>query len=251
MTANTSLPVTSPSQDRNHWLAALLTGVLLVFALLLAAWGLRACAPVEPTATIATRETPAPPAPEAPPDPTPLMKASLERDQADGEALQAELVALQGDIAKKVAACRPPEPPKPIEPPKPAEAPKPPPALPADRWAQKDLGLLDGCWKLGRDTKGSIGANGRSEACDIRAGEICFRGGGRGERKTTAVCPGTGTITCAAPITAKFGNDSTLSTTQPAARCSPTQTVWNGAPNGLTCRRVSDTLALCRDKLNF
>jgi hypothetical protein len=26
---------------------------------------------------------------------------------------------------------------------------------------------------------------------------------------------------------------------------------WNGPPNSLTCRRVSDTLALCRDGLNF
>jgi hypothetical protein len=123
--------------------------------------------------------------------------------------------------------------------------------LPADRWAQKDLSMLEGCWRLGRETRGSLDFSGRSETCDIKAGRICFGTNGGGERRSTAVCPSTGTITCAAPITARFGNDSTLGTTQPAVRCSPAKANWNGPPNGLTCRRVSDTLALCRDKLNF
>jgi hypothetical protein len=58
-------------------------------------------------------------------------------------------------------------------------------------------------------------------------------------------------ITCAAPITARFGNDNTLGTTQPAVQCNPGQANWTGPPNSLTCRRVSDTLAVCRDRLNF
>jgi len=127
----------------------------------------------------------------------------------------------------------------------------PPPPLPADRWAQKDLGMLQGCWRLGRDTEGSIGLAGRSERCAIRAGRICFSANGGGERQATANCPATGTITCTAPITARFGNDSTLRTSQPAVRCNPSQANWTGTPNSLTCRRVSDTLAICRDGLNF
>ena len=85
----------------------------------------------------------------------------------------------------------------------------------------------------------------------MKAGRICFGANGSGERRSTAVCPATGTITCAAPITARFGNDNTLGTTQPAVQCSPGQANWTGPPNSLTCRRVSDTLALCRDRLNF
>jgi hypothetical protein len=150
-----------------------------------------------------------------------------------------------------VAQCKPVEPPKPPPPPPVAKAPPPPPPLPADRWAQKDLGMLQGCWRLGHDTQGNIGVGGRSEACAVKAGRICFGGNGGGERQTTAVCPGTGTITCTAPITARFGNDTSLGTTQPAVRCNPTGTSWNGPPNSLTCRRVSDVLAICRDRLNF
>jgi hypothetical protein len=58
-------------------------------------------------------------------------------------------------------------------------------------------------------------------------------------------------IRCNAPISARFGNDSTLGTTQPPVTCNPTGTSWNGPPNSLSCRRVSDTLAICRDRLNF
>ncbi len=111
--------------------------------------------------------------------------------------------------------------------------------------------MLQGCWRLGRDTRGSIDLSGRSEACDIKAGRICFGTNGGGERQTTALCPSTGIITCAAPITARFGNDNTLGTSQPAVPCSPAKAHWNGPPNSLNCRRVSDTLALCRDRLNF
>src|SRR5262245_36527312 len=197
------------------WLAALLMGLLLILALLIVSWFLRACAPVEPSTSLSMIETPAPPPPEAPPDPTPLLRASLDDAHADGRKLSGELAALEADISRKVALCKPVEPPKPAEPPKPPPTVKalPPPPLPADRWAQKDLGMLQGCWRLGQDTQGSIGVGGRSQMCAVKAGRICFGAGGSGERRSTAVCPGTGTITCEAPITARFGNDSTLGTT--------------------------------------
>lgn len=226
-----------------RWLAALLMGLLFVLALLIASWLLRTCAPVEPSAKVVTLEAEPPPLPPpAPPDPTPALKASLDDAAADGRKLAAEFAALEADIRRRLAQCKPVEPPKP---------PPPPAPLPADRWAQKDLGMLEGCWRLGRDTRGSLDISGRSEMCDVKAGRICFGTNGGGERQSTSVCPSTGAITCAAPVTARFGNDSTLGTTQPAATCSPPKARWNGPPNSLTCRRVSDTLALCRDALNF
>ncbi len=239
-------------EDWPRWLAALLMGLLFILALLIASWLLRTCAPVEPTAKVVMLEAEPLPPPAASPDPTRALNASLEDAAADGRKLASEFAALEATIKRRLAECKPVELPKP--PPKPppvAQAPPPPPPLPADRWAQKDLSMLEGCWRLGRETRGSLDFSGRSETCDIKAGRICFGTNGGGERRSTAVCPSTGTITCAAPITARFGNDSTLGTTQPAVRCNPAKANWNGPPNGLTCRRVSDTLALCRDKLNF
>jgi len=235
---------------RLPWLAAFLIGLLLLLALLIGSWFLRACAPVDPSVDLTALETPAPPAPPPPPDPTPSLKAALDESGAEEKKLKAELAALSADLRKKVALCKPAEvkPPPPL--PQPVAKPAPPP-LPADRWAQKDLGLLQGCWRLGHDTQGTIGFNGRTERCAIRAGRICFGTNGSGERESTADCPGLGRLRCAAPVTARFGSDDTLGTTQPVVRCQPGSASWSGPPNSLTCRRISDTMAICRDRLNF
>src|SRR5882724_9775076 len=113
-------PILTAARGWPHWLAALLFGLLLLLALLIASWFLRACAPIEPSTNLTTLETPALPAPLPPTDPTAALKA---------------------DLKNKVAQCKPVEPPKPPPPPPVAKAPPPPP-LPADRWAQKDLGIL-------------------------------------------------------------------------------------------------------------
>ncbi len=112
----------------SRWLSALLFGLLLLLLLLITSWLLRACSPVDPTLNVATLETPAPPAPEAPPDPTPLLKASLDETKDDDKRLKAELAALQIDLKAKLDQCKPIEPPKPPPPPPPQVAAKPPPA---------------------------------------------------------------------------------------------------------------------------
>ena len=240
-----------PPRSRVPWLAAFLIGVLLLLALLIGSWLLRACAPVDPSLDLTTLETPAPPAPPPPPDPTPTLKAALDEAETRQKTLKTEFAALAGELRHKVAQCKAAEAKPPPPPPPPPVAKPAPPPLPADRWAQKDLGLLQGCWRLGHDTEGTIGLNGRTERCAIRAGRICFGANGAGEREATADCPGAGRIRCAAPVTARFGSGDTLGTTQPAVRCQPGSTSWSGSPNSLTCRRVSDTLAICRDRLNF
>ncbi|MBS0550083.1 MAG: hypothetical protein JSR24_20195, partial [Proteobacteria bacterium] len=115
----------------SRFLGALLFGLLLLLLLLITSWLLRACAPVDPSLNLATHETPAPPAPEAPPDPTPVLKASLDDTQADEKKLRLQLAALEGDLKKKEEMCKPPEPPKaaaaPPPPPPPPPAPKPAP----------------------------------------------------------------------------------------------------------------------------
>lgn len=117
------------------WLSALLFGLLLLLLLLATSWLMRACAPVGPDVTIATHETPAPPPLEAPPDPTPLLKASLDNAEANEGKLKAELAALELELKDKIAACKPIEPPKPPAPPPPppvaaAKPPAPPPPPP-------------------------------------------------------------------------------------------------------------------------
>ena len=242
--AASSRPGRVPVRAWTHWLAGLLMGILLLAVILLASWFLRACVPVDPALTVSLHQEAAPPAPPPPADPTPALKVALEDAQAAQARLSAALAALSGEVKDRLSRCPPAQT---KAPPPPA----PPAPLPADRWARKDLGMLEGCWRLGRDTEGSIGVGGGSERCGVKAGRICFQANGAGQRETTAVCPRAGTIRCTAPITARFGNDDTLGTTQPPVRCSPTGTTWNGPPNSLTCRRVNDRLAICQDRLHF
>src|SRR5471032_3392145 len=119
----------------SRWLSGLLFGLLLLLLLLITSWLLRACAPVDPSVSLATQETPAPPAPEAPPDPTPVLKASLDDIQAGEKKLRIELAALEQDLKGKEEMCKPPEPPKvaaapPPPPPPPPPVPKPAPPPP-------------------------------------------------------------------------------------------------------------------------
>ena len=130
------------------------------------------------------------------------------------------------------------------------EAPKPPPPpppLPAKKWADKDLSLLKGCWQLGKETQSRMDG----EICQVQAQTICFDENGGGQRQKSERCPSVGPLTCRAPIRATFGSDGQLHTTQPAVKCSPPKATWLAGPNNLTCRRVSDTVAICRDALNF
>ncbi len=141
----------------SRWLSGLLFGLMLLLLLLITSWLLRACAPVDPSLNVATFETPAPPAPEAPPDPTPVLKASLDDVQADEKKLRLELAALEKDLKGKEEMCKPPEPPKvaaapPPPPPPPPPAPKPPPPPPpqvanAPPTSQPPAGMLPCNWQ--------------------------------------------------------------------------------------------------------
>jgi hypothetical protein len=133
-----ALPIAAAPLGWWPWLKALLIGLLLLLALLLASWLLRSCIPVPPDLNVATLETPPPPAPEPPPDPSPILKAALTDEQDNEKKLRALLVQLEADLKKKIEECRPVEPPKVVPPPPPpprpqaaVEPPKPPPPRPA------------------------------------------------------------------------------------------------------------------------
>ncbi len=236
------------------WLFWLLAGLLAIVLLLAASWLLRQCMPV-PAEMRVTRLAPDPPPPPPPPPPDPMipLRAELEAATTEEGKLRATLASLREELGRRYALCRPPEPPpKPAEPPKPPPVVqrKPPPALPEDRWMKGDLGLLKGCWRLGRDASTNLRLpNGQVVQGLDRAGRICFGDNGRGTREKSSDFPGQPTIRCSAPITASFRGDGTLHTTQPRVTCNPAQFYWTDRPNYLTCRRISDSVALCRDNL--
>jgi len=185
--------------------------------------------------------------------------------------LQRIVARLEADLAGKHLACAaiPKPPPPPFElpreagpprvqqtaalkpPPPPPPPPKPKADLPADRWNKGDLSILEGCWQLGRESRGTRVSPRGTEMCVVKAGRICFGKDGAGSRETSMQCPGGDNIFCQTAIAANFPGDTQLHTSQPTVPCNVPLTVWNGPENALSCTRVSDTLAMCRDALGF
>ena len=148
------------------WLRTLLAALPFLLLLLAGAWLLRSLLPDDPALTLATREgPPAPPAPAAAPDPRPAMKASLNSEESRAKALQIELAAIESELKKRIAGCKPPEPPPappapkppqvatapPTPPPAPRlEPPRPPPndgRLRLPTAPTGDYSFMQGCWR--------------------------------------------------------------------------------------------------------
>ena len=164
-----ALPAVIPAAGVPWWrtLAAALPLLLLLLA---GAWALRGLLPVPPDVAIATREGPdAPPAPEAPPDTLPALKAAFSAEQSRERVLKVELGLAEAELKRRIADCKPPEPPKPpqvavappppvpappkVAPPKPAPAPAPQPRNPGDNRLRlpnaptNDYSFMQGCWR--------------------------------------------------------------------------------------------------------
>ena len=218
-----------------HWWLALLFGFWLVLLMLIATWLLRTTLPAMPTLNITTQEVPSAAGPEFN-GTTPTLKSVLTDAQSDGERLTIQLAVLSDDFKRKIEQCL-------------FDPVRPSPALPADRWARKDLSVLQGCWHLGKEApavRGDVGNTYREEDCTSKIGRICFDASGNGWREQTTSCPRAGTFLCNAPVVAQFGTDGSFTTSQPDTHCqNGPQTTWRSRT--LTCRRISDDHAMCRD----
>ncbi len=141
---------------------------------------------------------------------------------------------------QQTALLKPPPPPPP--PPKPPVPPKPPPDLPADRWAQKDLSMLRGCWVLGHDTGWHYREGGALWNCTATAGTLCLDDTGGGRIQMSVACPvPVGTYQCNASVRAQFSSDGTLGVNQPRGPCG--RGYW--LSQSRSCSRVDDMQALC------
>ncbi len=153
-----------------------------------------------------------------------------------GRVLEDVAQRLELDLLKAKTACA-------------AAAPAP---LPKDRWVQKDLSLLAGCWTLGKDTQSLIvDDTGKQQTCTVHAGKICFGSDGKGTREQTTDCGAKRFSVCKSPVTAHFNDAGALETDQPDTKCDPPSITWHGGPNKLICKRRDDSGALCRDADNF
>ena len=246
-----TLPALVPAAGIPWWrtLAAALPLLLLLLA---GAWALRGLLPVPPDVAIATREGPdAPPAPDAPPDPLPALKASFSTEQSRERVLKVELALAEAELKRRIADCKPPEPPKPpqvaVAPPPPAPAPAPPkvappkpapaptPRNPADDRLRlpnaptNDYSFMQGCWRTDPF---------RHEALQMQPGvsSYCFDASGAGQLEWRR-----GRTACRTRAQARF-EGAVLRLRDADSTCNDGSR-WFA--DQLVCQRGADNVAIC------
>jgi hypothetical protein len=144
------------------------------------------------------------------------VAASDRRDalEARRAALEAEIAALQRRVAalpacRRVAAAPPPPPPVVVPTARPERAPPPPPEPPRDidreRWEDRDISLLEGCWDLDSNFE-TVSAGGQRYPVD--SWSMCFDANGNGSQNFRAFRD---RIPCNGPVRGRFDPDGRMS----------------------------------------
>ena len=241
VTAARALPAGIP------WLRTFLAALPFLLLLLAGAWLLRSLLPDEPALTLATREGPPAPPPAAAPDPLPAMKASLNSEETRAKALRIELAAIEAELKKRIADCKPPEPPPaPKPPPQVATAPPTPPPAPRPEPPRNvpppndgrlrlppaptgDYSFMQGCWRTDPF---------RHEAMQSQPGvsSYCFDSQGYGQLEWKR-----GRTACRTRAQARF-EGSTLRLRDADTTCND-GSHWYA--DSLICQRGADNIAQC------
>ena len=210
------------------WLFWLLAALLAIALLMAASWLLRQCMPVE--ADLRVTELPPPPPPPPPPpvyNPIPDLERALAAARDEDRKLRATLAALRDDLVRRLAECKKPE-------------------IPADDWEKRNLGVLEGCWVMGRDLPARLGTSEPPIRGVFRAARLCFDRSGRGRYETRFEYPGYRPQECKTDVTAAFKPDGTVGIRQPRADCSGGQSYLDD--DTFDCRRRDDGTAICRSR---
>jgi len=236
-------PLAAPPPAAVPWARTILMALPLLALLLGGAWMLRDVLPADPALALATKEGPDAPPPLAAVDRRPILKASLAQEQARAQALRIEMAAIEGELKKRIADCRPPEPPKPPQvalapPPKPALPPAltaPQPRAPSDNRLRlpstptNDYSFLQGCWRSDPF---------RHETLQPQPGisSYCFDSSGRGQLEWRR-----GRLACRTSALAQFSGSS--------LRLRDSDTTCNDGSHWyadqLVCQRGADNVAQC------
>ena len=235
------------------WLRTLLLALPLLLLLLGAAWLLRELLPVDPALSLVTREgPPAPAAAEPPPAPLPALRASFAAEQSRERVLKVEMGLVEAELRKRIADCRPPEPPKPpqvaVAPPPPQPPPQQtrptPPQVPPQPPAQarpnddrlrlppnptNDYSFMAGCWRTDPF---------RHETTQLQPGvsSYCFDARGNGQLEWRR-----GRTACRTTAQARF-EGAVLRVRDSDSSCNDGSR-WYA--DQLVCRRGADDVAQC------
>ena len=178
-----------------------------------------------------------------PPSPPPTQVAGRSPPQAQGPAPQTRVPA-PGPAPVTAPVTAPGPAPVPAQPPS-----RPGADFPEDKWANKDLSVLNGCWQLGREIRRPPSAREKNpDIClVIKSVRLCLDPTATGKAEVRGEeCPDAAPTSCQAPITAAFAGDGTLRMTTKPTTC-PDNSHW--PKTSFACRRVDDKTLRCADPL--
>lgn len=173
------------------------------------------------------------------------LRGQMELDSRGAE-LRTLLATLTEEVGRKQLTCpivpaAAPPPAVPVPLPRPAPPPPSPPPpqpradLPRERWDQRDLSMLEGCWSL--TTTLTVWNHEQTRSSRVRSWRMCFDGHGAGHQ-TIQLDDGRH---CEGPLGASFGGD-VLRVTEPQVCDGPNFRL--GRTERL-CRRLGDSEAEC------
>lgn len=160
--------------------------------------------------------------------------------------LEAEIAVLQRRVAalpsceREATAAQPVTPLTPIIEPAADPPPSaPPPGLDENRWRERDVTMLEGCWALDSSYTMVDGRTGRQRG--VRSWKMCFDAQGRGS-ETQIFTDGS---RCEGPISARFQSDGRLRIDENAdVPCADGTMITR---RRTTCRRVAGDRAECQN----
>jgi hypothetical protein len=156
------------------------------------------------------------------PGPSDRLEALL-RGQDHENALRAGIAEALRELGSRRAACALPTPVQAAD-------------LPQERWQQRDLSLLEGCWNLDSDYATRDRRTGVTTR--VRSWQMCFDRNGRG-RQTLVYENG---VRCEAPAIGRFAGEAIIVDDTQDVRCGDNSFIYQ---RRMTCRRASDSRAEC------
>ena len=123
-------------------------------------------------------------------------KRAIEVQVAQNRTLEADIAALERDLASQVCEAVPPPEPEPAPPPKVTETPS---GLAPDAFDEDDISVMEGCWEL--SSQYDVHHIRTGEIISFRDWRICFDGQGNGRETMRA----TNGLTCEGVLSGDIG----------------------------------------------
>ena len=164
-------------------------------------------------------------------------RVALETETERGRYLEDEIRRLERELIARANNC-PVQPP--VTPPRPTEQPEDDQTFDRDRWEDRDITMLDGCWIL--DSDYSVRNIETNVVTSVKSWKVCFDNAGGGNQELEL----TDGKVCKSDVTAEFSDDGKLVFKDVGdVPCTGGLKIFQRT---ITCTLGQDSRAVCKSK---